>query len=80
MRVLIDKKKPALVHAKVINFTVDDPVTFERIYHVEMTREEVTDAVAYLREHNGNAPSTVHALIDAMEVSLTMRVRPERAS
>jgi hypothetical protein len=74
MRIIKHKKNDGMEPAKYINFTVDDPNTYERIYHAKMTRKEATDAVEYLRVHNGNAPATVHALIDGLELALSLKI------
>ncbi len=38
-------------------------------YVVEIEKADALDAIDYLKQHNGDAPSTVHDLIRGMEVA-----------
>ena len=68
MKVHPTKEYARMISTK-LHFTVSHPITNRSLYSVEMTVHEAQEAIDYLREHNGDAPEVVKALIDGMEIA-----------
>lgn len=57
---------------ETLNLTVHHPVTNKVLHGIKIDKLEAQEAIDWLREHNGHAPEFVHALIDGMEIALTL--------